>query len=123
MKIINTRGDKGSEDENKKKTPLPVRVAKHASKEVVRRVDGTAKKATDMSVLLESGVVVAIPKQVFRGRVAFQFGRRKNKLLLVCAWCGKNMGEVDSQIEGVSHGMCRECFDRVILSEFPPETH
>lgn len=68
---------------------------------------------THVPVLLPSGQVVAIPEQVFRGRVAFKFGRRKNKLLLVCAWCGKSLGEAESEIEGVSHGMCQECFDKI----------
>lgn len=66
-----------------------------------------------VSVLLPSGEVIAIPEQVFRGRVAFKFGRRKNVLLLVCAWCGKSLGETESEIEGVSHGMCQECFDKI----------
>ena len=31
-----------------------------------------------------------------------------------CAWCGKNMGEKDSEgIEEVSHGICEECFDKL----------
>ncbi len=33
---------------------------------------------------------------------------------IVCAWCGKDMGERDSEgAEGVSHGMCAECLDEV----------
>ncbi|MFH1066931.1 MAG: hypothetical protein V1746_03430 [bacterium] len=78
----------------------------------IHRFDEDTEK-TDVSVLLPSGEVIAIPEQVFRGRVAFKFGRRKNKLLLVCAWCGKSLGEAESEIEGVSHGMCQECFDKI----------
>ena len=29
---------------------------------------------------------------------------------VVCAWCGKDMGEKDGQgKEGISHGLCEEC--------------
>lgn len=29
---------------------------------------------------------------------------------IVCAWCGRDMGEKDSRcMEGVSHGICGEC--------------
>ena len=31
-----------------------------------------------------------------------------------CAWCGKDMGEKDGEgIEGVSHGMCENCLDKL----------
>jgi len=33
---------------------------------------------------------------------------------IVCAWCGKDMGEKNGNYEdGVSHGMCEECFTKV----------
>ena len=33
------------------------------------------------------------------------------KLKVVCAWCGKDIGEKDGQgQEGISHGMCDECY-------------
>ena len=32
---------------------------------------------------------------------------------IVCAWCGKDMGEKNAKGEdGVSHGMCEECFTK-----------
>lgn len=31
-------------------------------------------------------------------------------LKIVCAWCGKDMGEKDGEgVEGVSHGICEDC--------------
>ena len=34
---------------------------------------------------------------------------------IVCAWCGKDMGEKDGKgAEGVSHGICRECFAKLM---------
>ena len=31
-----------------------------------------------------------------------------------CAWCGKEMGDKDGEgIEGVSHGICNSCFDKM----------
>ena len=33
---------------------------------------------------------------------------------VVCAWCGKGIGEKDGKgEEGVSHGMCEECFAKM----------
>ena len=33
---------------------------------------------------------------------------------IVCAWCGKDMGEKNGNHEdGVSHGMCEECFTKI----------
>ncbi len=33
---------------------------------------------------------------------------------IVCAWCGKDMGEKNANYEdGVSHGMCEECFTKI----------
>lgn len=32
-------------------------------------------------------------------------------LKVVCAWCGKDLGEKDGEgEEGISHGMCDECY-------------
>jgi len=28
---------------------------------------------------------------------------------VICAWCGKNLGEQFKEIGGVSHGVCDEC--------------
>ncbi len=37
---------------------------------------------------------------------------------VVCAWCNKDMGEKDGEgVRGVSHGLCRECFDKVMSEE------
>ena len=39
-------------------------------------------------------------------------------MYIVCAWCGKDMGEKDGEgIEGISHSMCEEC-----LSKFAGES-
>lgn len=121
MKIISSRGSFG--DDGKEGRLLTDELIKKLRKEAakVHRFDGTKSRPSDVNVLLETGRIVAIPSQVFRGRVAFQFGKKKNKLIIVCAWCGKNMGEVESKIEGVSHGMCQECFDNVIKNELPKE--
>lgn len=36
-----------------------------------------------------------------------------SKLKVVCAWCGKDMGEKEGDgVEGVSHGMCEECYKK-----------
>jgi len=41
---------------------------------------------------------------------------------VVCAWCGKDMGEKDGQgQEGVSHGMCEECGAKVIAGTWEPK--
>lgn len=32
-------------------------------------------------------------------------------MLIVCAWCGKEMGEKEG--EGVSHSICEECLKKV----------
>lgn len=30
---------------------------------------------------------------------------------IVCAWCNENMGEKNGRgVEGVTHGMCKQCF-------------
>ena len=34
---------------------------------------------------------------------------------MVCAWCGKYIGEKDGEaVDGVSHGVCEECLDKVV---------
>ncbi len=34
---------------------------------------------------------------------------------IVCAWCGKDMGEKDGKgMEGVSHGLCNECLVKLM---------
>ena len=33
---------------------------------------------------------------------------------VVCAWCDKEMGEIDGGgVEGVSHGICEECLRKL----------
>ena len=33
---------------------------------------------------------------------------------VICAWCGKSLGEKDGQgVEGISHGMCAECQEKL----------
>ena len=33
---------------------------------------------------------------------------------IVCAWCGKDMGEKDSKSkEGISHSICKECLAKM----------
>ena len=37
---------------------------------------------------------------------------------IVCAWCGKDMGEKDGRgVEGVSHSICQECFAMLMAGE------
>lgn len=37
---------------------------------------------------------------------------------VICAWCNRDMGEKDGEsVRGVSHGLCRECFDEVMPEE------
>ena len=32
---------------------------------------------------------------------------------IVCAWCGKDMGEKDGKgVAGVSHSICEECYEK-----------
>jgi len=34
---------------------------------------------------------------------------------IVCAWCGKYLGEKDGGgVEGVSHAICEGCLDKVV---------
>jgi len=35
---------------------------------------------------------------------------RRQEMKIVCAWCGKDMGEKDSKgVDGVTHSICKEC--------------
>ena len=37
----------------------------------------------------------------------------KTVLQVVCAWCGKSMGEKDGEgIEGFSHSICQSCWQK-----------
>lgn len=37
---------------------------------------------------------------------------------IVCAWCGKDMGEKDSEgVNGVSHSICQECLAKLTEKE------
>ena len=39
----------------------------------------------------------------------------RSKLKIVCAWCGKDMGEKNGQgVEGTSHSICIHCLTRVL---------
>lgn len=41
-------------------------------------------------------------------------------LKIVCAFCGKDLGEKDGEgVEGVSHGCCDECFKKRV-ADLPP---
>ena len=41
-------------------------------------------------------------------------GGSNQGMKIVCAWCGKCMGERDGEgIEGVSHGMCEACLNKM----------
>jgi len=41
-------------------------------------------------------------------------GRRGQGLKMVCAWCGKDMGEKEGEgIEGISHSICEECLTQL----------
>ena len=43
---------------------------------------------------------------------------QESEMKIVCAWCGKDMGEKDSDgVEGISHGVCEQC-----LKELKAET-
>jgi len=46
----------------------------------------------------------------------------RSLLKIVCAWCGKDMGEKEGQgIEGISHSICKDCLSR-FLSQGEPES-
>ena len=59
--------------------------------------------------VVELGAFTAILYLIWEARQ-----ERKNggvKLNIVCAWCGKELGEKDGKGEtGTSHGMCDDCF-------------
>lgn len=38
--------------------------------------------------------------------------------LIICAWCGKRLGN-DPRIEGVSHGICPKCKERELVKWQP----
>lgn len=39
------------------------------------------------------------------------------KIRKVCAWCGVDMGEIDSKVEGVTHGMCERCHKKFMKEQ------
>ena len=40
---------------------------------------------------------------------------RRQEMKIVCAWCGKDMGEKDGKsVEGVSHSICKECLAKLM---------
>jgi len=46
------------------------------------------------------------------------------KMQVVCAWCGKPMGEKDGKgVEGVSHGICEECYKKHFPAMDMPESY
>lgn len=47
--------------------------------------------------------------------------REGSKILVRCAWCGKDMGEKPggTKIE-YTHGICDECVERVLKEEVDP---
>ena len=37
---------------------------------------------------------------------------------IICSWCGKDMGEKDSEgVKGVSHSICQECLVKLLGKE------
>ena len=39
---------------------------------------------------------------------------RRQEMKIVCAWCGKDVGEKDGKgVEGISHSICRECLAKL----------
>jgi len=43
---------------------------------------------------------------------------RRSLLKIVCAWCGKDMGEKDGQgVEGTSHSICPNCLAQFLSEE------
>jgi len=49
---------------------------------------------------------------------------KKTVIHLVCAWCGKPMGEKDGGgVEGVSHTICAECDAKVRAGTWQPPSH
>ena len=40
---------------------------------------------------------------------------RRQEMKIVCAWCGKEMGEKNGKgVGGVSHSICQECLAKLI---------
>lgn len=40
-------------------------------------------------------------------------GEVMTMLKVICAWCGKELGEKDGEgVEGISHGICEDCLAR-----------
>ena len=36
-------------------------------------------------------------------------------ITVICAWCGKSLGEKDGQgVEGISHGICEDCLKAIV---------
>ena len=43
---------------------------------------------------------------------------------IVCAWCGKSIGNKDGEgINGVSHGVCETCYERLTLAAKEEQAH
>ena len=41
-------------------------------------------------------------------------GGEIREMKIICAWCGKEIGEKDGEgVEGISHSMCEECFGQL----------
>ena len=39
-------------------------------------------------------------------------GKEKAKMRVICAWCGKDMGQRDGEgVNGLSHSICDECYE------------
>lgn len=34
---------------------------------------------------------------------------RKYKIKRICMWCGKFLGDIESDYNGISHGLCEAC--------------
>ena len=44
-----------------------------------------------------------------------EVNRGKTILRVICAWCGKDLGTKDGEgTSGISHGICKECADRML---------
>ena len=45
-------------------------------------------------------------------------GKSNQKMKIMCAWCGKDLGEKDGKgEEGISHSICEKCLDKLVGSE------
>ena len=39
-------------------------------------------------------------------------------IIVMCAWCGNKIKEIDGKGEcGISHGMCKDCYTKIINAE------